>query len=384
MLKSKISFISRCTYKIIEAQKFEAQYLTKIKPSNQNINPRKSKFLKFFKDQPKITNNTNKTKTKAKANAKATPSETTEATTKEKNKVMTFLGKPFEFNRSRYIEISKENQIQLFFRALKHCGGSSISDIYKISYREFTNSPEGQSIFYFFGGSMVRMCYTLFPDFEWAPWLFKKNSDLSKMRREKDYDYSREIKWFAAKHNIKDSNLDDWYKMKLTDLLKECKIRNLFSIGLVDFIRKAYPHHKFYLFKFHKIILWWKYPDGLDDFRQYLLKETQFTSMEQFYLLSKTKFTSLGGTSLLLYYKYDLHQIYSILFPDYPWNKELLTPEAFQQLTNPKFEKIEPISKNFDFPKFKKKKSKFKYETFAPTQIETQQELLNKINENLK
>ncbi|KAM9969513.1 hypothetical protein ACTFIR_001349 [Dictyostelium discoideum] len=383
MLKSNISFISRCTYKIIEAQKFEARYKTKIQPPNQNINLRKSKFLKFFKDQPEITNIT-------KVKAKATPSETTETTTttktttEKKNKVMTFLGKSFELNKSRYTEISKENQIQLFFRALKHCGGSSISDIYKVSYREFTNSPEGQSIFYFFGGSMVRMCYALFPDFEWTPWLFRKNSDLSKMRKQKDYDYSKEIKWFAAKHNIKDSNLDDWYKVKLTDFLKDCKIRNHFSIGIVDFIRKAYPHHKFYLFKFHKIILWWNHPDGLDDFRRHLLKETQFTSMEQFYLLSKSRFTSLGGTSLLLYYKYDLYQIYKILFPDYPWNKELLTPEAFQQFTNPKFEKMEPVSKNFDFPEFKKKKSNFKYETFASTQLEIQQELLNKINETLK
>ncbi|KAM9996185.1 hypothetical protein ACTFIY_002364 [Dictyostelium cf. discoideum] len=362
MLKTSISFISRCTYKIIEAQKFEAQYQTIIKPPTKNKNPRKSKFLKFFKDQSKIA---------------ITPKT-------RRAKDMTFLGEPFKINKIRYSAISKENQIQLFFIALKNCGGSSISDIYKISYKEFINSPEGQSIFYFFGGSMIRMCYSLFPAFEWTPWLFKKNSDLSKLRKQEDYDYSREIKWFAAKHNIKDSNLDDWYKLKLSDLVKQCKIRNIPSITLVGFIQKVYPHHKFYLFKFHKILLWWKDPEALNDFRQYLLKETQFTSMEQFYLLPKSKFLSLGGTSFLFYYKYDFYQIYKILFPDYPWNKELLTPEVFKQLTNPKYGMEPPVPKNFDFPTFKPKKSKFKYVTFTPNQKITQQELLNKINESFE
>ncbi|KAM9984226.1 hypothetical protein ACTFIZ_003934 [Dictyostelium cf. discoideum] len=372
MLKLSISFISRCTYKIIEAQKFEAQYCKKKTVPHENKIPRKPKFLRFLNDQPKIK------KTKQEITATATEIQNP----KETNKGIPFLGKSFEINKSRYVEIPIETQIQLFYKALKHSGGSSISDIYKISHKEFIKSPEGHYIFFFYGGSMVRMCYTLFPDFEWVPWLFKKNADLSKLRKQKDYDYNREIKWFAAKHNINDSNLDDWYKMKLTDLLSECKIRNIFTVALVNFIQKVYPHHKFYLFKFHKIKIWWKDPKALDDFRQCLLKETQFTSMEQFYLLPRLKLTSMGGASLLHHHKYDLYTVLCLLFPHYPWNKELLTVDVLRQLTNPNFEKKEvTVSKNFNFPTFvKKAKSK----TLILTQKEIQQELLNKINENFE
>ncbi|KAM9945312.1 hypothetical protein ACTFIT_003568 [Dictyostelium discoideum] len=65
------------------------------------------------------------------------------------------------------------------------------------------------------GRSVIKICYSLFPNHNWVPWLFKQNIDLSNKRKQADYDYHDEINWCAPIENITDSNLDQWYNISL-------------------------------------------------------------------------------------------------------------------------------------------------------------------------
>ncbi|KAN0023391.1 hypothetical protein ACTFIU_011561 [Dictyostelium citrinum] len=383
MLKS-LSFLSRCTYKTIEFPKLLAHYTQHLQqtpppPPQQQIQQpqqekkkkrQKSRLLKLLEDPL----DSKKPISKKKQNN----------SDKEKEKeieVYEYCGKPFSISKVRYAPISMENQIKLFFIALKRCGGSTIGDIYKINYKDFIKSPQGQSIFYLYGGSIIRMCYTLFPNFEWAPWLFNKNTDLAKLRKQEGYDFQKEILWYAAKQNIKESNLDDWYNVRLVKLLRECKIPKglLCARRLTYLIQKAYPHHKFYLFKFHGKSKWWDDPNNVSDFRQYLFKETKFTTMEQFYLLSRAKISKMGAYSLLYYLNHDLYKFYCLIFPDYPWKEEFLAPRMSLKLTTTNYDKKPTISDYLHLPTTKKKIA-----VFPLPEKEAQQQILETVKENLK
>ncbi|KAN0037625.1 hypothetical protein ACTFIV_002978 [Dictyostelium citrinum] len=173
------------------------------------------------------------------------------------NQLISFIQKVFphhcfqpnQFTRSRVNELDPrqmKRQIKQFYIALNSCGGTKLDDIYNISFQDFYKIPEGRSLIYFYGNSIIRICSALFPNYQWIPWLFKFSNDLFIKRLQPDYDFHDEIIWFASINNITDSNLDEWNNISLKEFRKVCKINKRVSDSeLILFFKKTYPHHQF-------------------------------------------------------------------------------------------------------------------------------------------
>ncbi|KAK5578627.1 hypothetical protein RB653_008299 [Dictyostelium firmibasis] len=252
-----------------------------------------------------------------------------------KNPVVQYRDKIVSRVKKRFCEVSMEQQIELFKKALKSCGGEQISDIYNYSYDKFTKSPEGTFIFGYYSGSIVGMCYSLFPDYKWVPWLFKRNSDRSWRKQKADYNYYDEIIWYAALNDITESNLDKWYDISIPKFKEACKTK-IDCEEMRNFIQKAYPHHKFYKFKFcYAPISIWDDPNVIADYRKFLYQTTGFKMMEQFYLLSPCRIKKLYGGSLLKKLNGSQYQLYRLIFPEFPWVEEYLHPDFIKKLASP-------------------------------------------------
>ncbi|KAN0023413.1 hypothetical protein ACTFIU_011583 [Dictyostelium citrinum] len=121
--------------------------------------------------------------------------------------------------------ILNENPVRLFY-------------IYTIGYKQFIQTPQGKSIFNCYNHSIVKMCYSIFPNYNWIPWLFIRNRDYSRKRKEKDYDYKDEIIWFAQKENLR--NWDCWDDDYYIAFRKDCKIpKDVNFYDMVNHIRRV-------------------------------------------------------------------------------------------------------------------------------------------------
>ncbi|KAN0024858.1 hypothetical protein ACTFIV_009267 [Dictyostelium citrinum] len=156
------------------------------------------------------------------------------------NTVRLFCNKKIE-PKNRYVELSIEDQLKLFNNALFLCDKKKIEDIYTIGYKKFIQTPQGKSIFNYYNHSIVKMCYSIFPNYNWRPWLFIRNLDYSRKRKEKDYDYKDEIIWFAQKENLR--NWDCWDYDNFLKFRKDCKIpKDVDFYEIVNHIKRVYSY----------------------------------------------------------------------------------------------------------------------------------------------
>ncbi|KAM9966935.1 hypothetical protein ACTFIR_007170 [Dictyostelium discoideum] len=181
------------------------------------------------------------------------------------------------------VKMPREYHKDYFNIALNSCGVSKLDDVYNISYDDFVKTTQARSLVNYYGRSIIKICYSLFPNHNWVPWLFRQNNDLSSKRKQPDYNYHDEINWYASINNITESNLDQWYNVSLDEFRKvfdsqikkfnialnscggselddeisldefrsECQMgSSVSSKELKSFIQKAYPHHNFDTNKF--------------------------------------------------------------------------------------------------------------------------------------
>ncbi|KAM9965438.1 hypothetical protein ACTFIW_005254 [Dictyostelium discoideum] len=244
----------------------------------------------------------------------------------------------FDINKFNKLQFSNpisdvelvDSHIKKFNIALNSCGGSELDDVYNICFEDFKkNTNEGESLAYFYGKSIIKICYSLFPNHNWVPWLFKHNFELSNKRKQEGYDYHDEIKWYASVNNITDSNLDQWYNICLDEFRKVCKmIRTVSNSQLISFIEKAYPHYNFQPNKFTKSQnpTFELIEKHVNQFNM-VLNSCGKSKLDDVYELGLSDFNNTAeGRSLVNYYGRSVIKICYALFPNHNW-----VPWSFKQ-----------------------------------------------------
>ncbi|KAN0003215.1 hypothetical protein ACTFIZ_009360 [Dictyostelium cf. discoideum] len=231
-----------------------------------------------------------------------------------------------EYNFKENVKILLENHKYYFNIALHSCGGTKLDDVYNIRYDDFVKTLQARRLVRYYG-SMIKICYSLFPNHNWVPWLFRQNNDLSSKRKQPNYDYHDEINWYASINNITSSNLDQWYDISLDEFRKVCKMFMAVSNNqLKSFIEKAYPYHKFDTNKFNKLINSNSFPN----FELIESHKNKFTialnscggsELDDIYNISLEDFkkNSNQGESLAYIYGNSIIKICYSLFPDHNW-----------------------------------------------------------------
>lgn len=141
-------------------------------------------------------------------------------------------------NQKKYIDwLAEELNIKTF------------EDWYSIN-RYHILSKGGSRLLNFYNGSVYKIVQSIYPEFEWKPWLFEHTPELFWNSNNSVKNY---ISWLEQKLHIK--TLDDWYNISSTDISKYYQGSTLLKKygGFKSFLMHCYPEYNWNISLFDNI-----------------------------------------------------------------------------------------------------------------------------------
>jgi hypothetical protein len=152
--------------------------------------------------------------------------------------------KPWLFSRvPRLFWYDINNQKEYLKWIAKNLNIQTLEDWYKISSIDIVNN-KGRGLINYYKGSFFKLLKTVYPDYNWKPWLFNNSP---KSYWNKNDSVNTYIKWLENQLEIK--ALDDWYNVSAKDITKYFQGNTLLNKygGLKAFLLHYYPNHKWNL-----------------------------------------------------------------------------------------------------------------------------------------
>lgn len=186
----------------------------------------------------------------------------------------------------------------------------------------------GRGLLAYYNNSSLQMLQSLYPQHEWIPWKFIQVPS----------DYWKDTKnqrlfmdWLGVHLEFK--VMEDWYNIT-SDLIIKHGGRGLLSYfhsSPFEILQTLYPNYDWLPWKFTHISNdYWKSTSNQKCYLEWLGKQLNFKSMEDWYSLSVDQIAKHGGKSIL-HHHHSIPQMIQTLFPQYKWY-----PLKFNQLNNQK------------------------------------------------
>jgi len=139
-----------------------------------------------------------------------------------------------------------ENQKKYMRWLREQIGFKEFEDLYKLTFPIFNNNYGSGLISNYYNNSVSSLITTLYPEYDWLDFKFKKMYYWTKLENQKKY-----IIWLGKQLNYK--NYDDWYKVSVIDfhynygsgLLSKYKGKRIFKI-----LKKIFPEYHWDITKF--------------------------------------------------------------------------------------------------------------------------------------
>jgi len=116
---------------------------------------------------------------------------------------------------------------------------------------------------------------------------------------------------------------EDWYKISLKDAKKHgaaSLLQKYYDNSLIKALCAIYPEHKWDLWKFPVVPKnHWNMKSNQKQLFEYIKKELNVKSYEDWYTIKTQNVTKLGGTGVLAYYGDSLARTLVALYPEHDW-----------------------------------------------------------------
>lgn len=144
---------------------------------------------------------------------------------------------------------------------------------------------------------------------------FKRHSKWSSQKQQLEY-----MDWLAKKFNIK--SMEDWYKIRTEDIANNrgMSMLRLYKNSPSTLITSSFPNYSWKIWKFTQVPHhFWDSKENQLEYMEWLAKELNVNSMEDWYKVTQRLITKHYGAHLLRLYNNSTSALITSLFPNYPW-----------------------------------------------------------------
>lgn len=212
------------------------------------------------------------------------------------------------------------NQLKFLDWLGKELGFKSMTDWYQITAELiYKHGGEGLLLKYF-NNSPIQMLQTLYPTIEWIPWKF--STHVPNGYWEDPNNRIKFVSWLGKELGY--ASMEHWYQLT-TDVISKHGGRGLlngyFNGSAIQMIQTLYPNHEWIPWKFaHVPNGYWEDSNNQIKFVEWLKKEMNYDSMEDWYHITQETIYKNGGKGLLHgYFHNSPIQMLQKLYPNYEW-----------------------------------------------------------------
>jgi hypothetical protein len=200
----------------------------------------------------------------------------------------------------------------------KELGYFKMEDCYDLTRNKLEDNFAG-SLFNKYD-NILSILTAIYPGYKWLPWKFKvtHNGFWDNKKNQKEY-----MDWLFKELNYNDIN--DWYKIS-TNLIQAnygtTLLRKHYDNSLQLLIKDLYPEHKWLNWKFNQTTIgFWENINNQKEYMDWLYKELDYKSMENWYSVSLGDFYNNCGSSLTIIYKGSIKNLLKNVYSEYKWNE---------------------------------------------------------------
>ncbi len=169
-----------------------------------------------------------------------------------------------------------------------------------------------------FNCSIWQLLNTLYPKYQWKPWLFKQVIKGFWPVKKNRVAYMR---WLEKRLGYEKP--EDWYQVTKLDFIKNNGGSLMAPKGseVIDYVRELYPKRKWYQWCFVQVSQgFWKKKTNRIEYLKWLQRKLGFRKPEEWYKVRTEDFNIHGGHHLLSdHYKKDVCRALKELFPSHKW-----------------------------------------------------------------
>jgi hypothetical protein len=241
---------------------------------------------------------------------------------------MIFLNLNYRFRKMSYLDVIKKEKIPNNYWEnidnIKHFLGycclklnvEKVEDWYKCSRKNITELGGGE-LFNLYK-NLVELLNKIYKEhYIFYEWKFSvtPNGFWNNIDNQKSY-----MDWLFKE--LKYENMEDWYKISQEIIKKN------YGAGLIfvyngsyqNILKNIYPYYNWIPWKFNQVpVNYWNDIENHKNFMDWLFKELNYQTMEDWYKLTNDIMEKNYGSSLLLKYKYSPYNILTNIYPEYNW-----------------------------------------------------------------
>jgi hypothetical protein len=208
------------------------------------------------------------------------------------------------------------NQRKFFDSVAEKKGIKNLDDWQKVKVADLEEFGGPSLLQRYYGNSLIKALMKVYPEHKWLAFLFTQAPQGYWDKKENHRAY---MDWLATQLNVKE--MDDWYKVKRTDVIARKGSRLLSYYGsFANALQSIYPEHKWEPWMLDKVPP--GYWDDIKNQRKYfdwLAKQLHIKTPEDWYQVTHAEVVARGGGRPLGLHGNSLSKTLSAVYPEFTW-----------------------------------------------------------------
>jgi len=203
----------------------------------------------------------------------------------------------------------------LFDECSESFAHQKIEDWYMRSPEDVCDNGGKNLIEEHYNNSIVEAVKTIYPEYYWKPWMFKFANDDVWRDLDNQKNFFDEL---ATKLNIR--NWRDWYEHSENDIIRfgGGGILSHHNQSLMSTLSALYPNHPWEL-PFAKRSYWINNEEAQRKFMDFVAKELNVKTWEDWYTVTFKEIEYCGGSTLLYIYNDSPMKLIRTIYSEHPW-----------------------------------------------------------------